>query len=154
MVVKRGSITCVELGLALAVLSTCSGKMRGADRKSRDAVDFQFRDTGFGHGRLFARIGDGESFEGEFVEMANARRCPDREPVAGPATGNAPAMTRKRPEPVSVEDCAEEIEAELSGTQGHSMRCRCRLRDAVLGLSGGGQGVCEVSDGRVIDVRF
>jgi hypothetical protein len=34
------------------------------------------------------------------------------------------------------------------------MKCRFNLADSIIGLSSGGFGLCQASDGRVIDIFF
>jgi hypothetical protein len=45
-------------------------------------------------------------------------------------------------------------EATLSGNKGNIMKCRFNLTDSIIGLSSGGFGLCQVTDGRVIDIFF
>jgi hypothetical protein len=40
----------------------------------------------------------------------------------------------------------------LEGDKGGKMRCKFRLSDTVVGYKGGGYGLCETADGRVIDM--
>jgi hypothetical protein len=40
----------------------------------------------------------------------------------------------------------------LKGDRGGKMRCRFRLSDPILGFKGGGFGLCQTADGRIIDV--
>jgi hypothetical protein len=44
--------------------------------------------------------------------------------------------------------------AVLSGNRGNQMACRFRLTDVIIGFASGGFGLCQMSDGRVIDVFF
>jgi len=44
--------------------------------------------------------------------------------------------------------------ATLDGNQGHSMRCQFRLNEPRAGLTGGGTGICQVSDGGRLSLRF
>jgi len=40
----------------------------------------------------------------------------------------------------------------LQGDRGSNMRCKFRLSDTIVGFRGGGYGLCETEDGRVIDM--
>jgi hypothetical protein len=42
----------------------------------------------------------------------------------------------------------------LNGDRGNGMRCRMELTNRGEGMSGGGSGECEVSDGSQIKIRF
>jgi hypothetical protein len=46
------------------------------------------------------------------------------------------------------------VVATLFGDQGDSMRCRFQLTDPQAGLSGGGVGQCQVSNGWEINVQL
>jgi hypothetical protein len=42
----------------------------------------------------------------------------------------------------------------LQGPDGQYLRCRFQLNDPPSGMSGGGQGQCNLGDGRTIDALF
>jgi hypothetical protein len=46
------------------------------------------------------------------------------------------------------------IKATLSGNRGNTMKCRFDLTDVIIGFSSGGFGLCQLADGRVINVFF
>jgi len=117
---------------AMALLSSCSGGMRGMIQGGGEPVNFQFEDTGFRYGEIRTTLPDGEKFEGKFVE----------EWTSAHGTGSE-----------TVEAYSGYVEAVLFGDKGHTMNCRFRTPDS-LGLLSGGIGRCQVSDGRVIDVQF
>ena len=52
----------------------------------------------------------------------------------------------------TVDEFAGNTEAYLQGDRGNDMKCKFRLSDKVLGFKGGGFGLCETFDGRVIDI--
>ena len=53
-----------------------------------------------------------------------------------------------------VRNYSGSVVATLFGNAGHTMRCRFHLASPELGLSGGGVGECQTSDGRHIDAQF
>ena len=60
--------------------------------------------------------------------------------------------TRNRFE--AVQDFEGNKEAVLYGNKGHTMICRFKVMDVLTGFATGGYGICQVSDGRVIDLYF
>jgi hypothetical protein len=52
----------------------------------------------------------------------------------------------------AVDEFRGNTEAFLYGDRGNNMRCKFRLSDTMLGFKSGGFGLCETSDGRVIDI--
>jgi len=42
----------------------------------------------------------------------------------------------------------------LEGNRGHNMRCRMELKLPAEGMSGGGSGECQASEGSQVIIRF
>lgn len=110
----------------------CSGTMKGIDRYTGKRVYLDYEDQKFGSARIRMTMPDGEHFTGKVVE--------------NPAT---PYASEGYPE---LDEFPGNTEAFLYGDRGSEMRCKFRLSDTVLGFRGGGFGLCEASDGRVIDI--
>ena len=134
--------------LSIGLLAACSGTMKGMVQQGDGSVNFQFEDTGIGHGKLSATISDGETFKGRFADEASSGY------VTGFDTEGRGAIIVHPEEFEAVESYSGNIEAILFGNKGHTMRCKFRANNSLLGLPSGGEGRCEVSDGRVIDVQF
>jgi hypothetical protein len=81
------------------------------------------------------------SFEGR-VERGTDRTQPN--------SGATASMDRFQ----AVESFQGNADAVLSGDRGNMMQCRFFLTDVILGFRSGGFGLCELSDGRVIDVFY
>jgi hypothetical protein len=114
----------------------CSGTMRGIDRYSGKRVHFAYTEEKFGSAELQVQMPDGELFIGKLIEEQMA------------ATANAP-LGKGYP---AVDEFRGNTEAFLYGDRGNNMRCKFRLSDTMLGFKSGGFGLCETSDGRVIDI--
>ena len=131
--------------LFIVLLAACSGTMKGMVQQGGESVNFQFEETGIGHGKLTATLSDGETFKGRFAEESSS----------GFVTGFDTSGTIVRKEAFeAVESYSGNIEAILFGNKGHTMRCKFRADNSLMGLPSGGEGRCQVSDGRVIDVQF
>ena len=114
----------------------CSGTMRGIDRYSGKRVYLAYEEEKFGSAELQLQMPDGELFIGKLIEEQMA------------ATSNAPLG---KGYPV-VDEFQGNTEAYLFGDRGNKMRCKFRLSDTLMGFKSGGFGICETSDGRVIDI--
>jgi len=134
--------------LSIGLLAACSGTMKGMVQQGGESVNFQFEETGIGHGKLRAALSDGETFKGRFADEASSGY------VTGFDTEGTGATIVHREAFEAVESYSGNIEAILFGNKGHTMRCKFRADNSLRGLSSRGAGRCQVSDGRVIDVQF
>jgi hypothetical protein len=134
--------------LAVIVLMAavgCSGTMDGIIRRDAARIQITFTDTRVAAAELITVLPDGERFQGK-PEKLDAQKDMM---AAGAAQGTS--------EPASFPALLSfpgNVKALLSGSKGRQMACRFRLTDVILGFSSGGVGLCQMSDGRVIDVFF
>ena len=131
------AITAVTLVLMVA----CSGSLRGVMRKDASRVAFNYSNSQVGNAELRVILPEGERFEGRAERGINLTR---------PKAGTTTSMDRFE----AVEEFQGNAEAVLSGDRGNIMQCRFLLTDVILGYKSGGFGICQLSDGRVIDVFF
>jgi len=131
----------VFLALVFAVMTACSGTMQGVVRKDARRVSFNYTDSRIGTADLQVALPDGERFAGR-VERGTENTAID------------PGATKSTDRFEAVETFDGNADAVLSGNRGNIMKCRFRLTDIIIGFSSGGFGICQVSDGRVIDIFF
>ena len=134
--------------LSIGLLAACSGTMKGVVQQGGGSVSFQFEETGIGHGNLIAKLSDGETFKGRFADEASSGF------VTGFDTEGREATIVHKEAFEALQSYPGNIEAILFGNKGHTMLCRFRPGNYLRGLPSGGEGRCQVSDGRVIDVQF
>jgi hypothetical protein len=140
-------IACILLALSV-LLAACSGTMKGRVQQGDESVNFQFEDNGIGHGTLRAAFSGGETFKGRFADESSSGFITTFD-TEGPK-----ATIVHREEFEAIESYSGNVEAILFGNQGRTMRCKFRPVNSFMGLPSGGEGRCQISDGRVIDVRF
>jgi hypothetical protein len=114
----------------------CSGTMKGVDRYSGKRIFFAYAQEKFGSAELQVKMPDGELFIGRIIEASMK------------ATSNATAAK----EYPTVDQFHGDTEAFLYGDRGGHMRCKFILSDTIVGFKSGGFGVCETSNGDVIDI--
>jgi hypothetical protein len=114
----------------------CSGTMKGIDRYSGKRIYFTYQEEKFGSAELQVKMPDGELFIGRNIEESMA------------AKSNAP-LGKEFP---AVDQFQGNTEAFLFGDRGKTMRCKFRLSDTIIGFKSGGFGICETSDGHVVDI--
>lgn len=117
-------------------LMACSGSMKGIDRYSGKRVQMAYENEKFGSAGLQIKMPDGELFMGKLLG----------EP--GAAAADAPSQK----EYPAVDEFHGNTEAFLFGDRGNYMKCKFRISDTMMGFKSGGFGLCETSDGRVVDI--
>ena len=129
--------------LLLTVLVGCAGSMKGVVRQDAKRVEFSYTDSRVGVGILQAILPGGERFEGKIVRIGSSDDQSDTA-ISGSESADF----------TDVKLLDGNAEATLLGNKGNLMKCRFDLADSIIGLSSGGFGLCQVSDGRVIDIFF
>ncbi|MEM8871070.1 MAG: hypothetical protein AAGE38_11760 [Pseudomonadota bacterium] len=133
---KFTAICVASLSLSLA---GCGGTMQGVVRGEGTPVQFTYEqglDRDF-----YTAIVDGEQFSGQAVN-------------AGASSGVGTVFTGTDVGTVLVNSTTGEFVAVLLGNRGSTMRCQMNYADSSGFTSLGGVGLCQHSDGRIIDVTW
>ena len=131
----------IFIAVFLGVITACAGSMRGVVQNDGSRVSFNYSDSKMSSASLQVVMPEGERFEGR-VERGTDRTQPN--------SGATASMDRFQ----AVESFQGNADAILSGDRGNMMQCRFFLTDVILGFRSGGFGICQLSDGRVIDVYY
>jgi len=129
------------IAVFLALMTACSGTMQGVVRKDARRVAFDYSDSKIGTADVQVEMPEGERFEGR------VERGTDRTRSNSSSTINSDKFE-------AVETFDGNADAVLSGNRGNIMKCRFHLTDIIIGFSSHGFGICQLSDGRVIDIFF
>ena len=127
----------------LIFLLGCAGSMKGVVRRDAKRIEMTYTDMRLGKGVLETVLPGGESFKGKIVKIG----ATDIQSDTSIATSQSAAFE-------DVQVFEGNAKATLSGSRGNIMKCRFNLTDSLMGISSGGFGLCQVSDGRVIDIFF
>jgi hypothetical protein len=125
-------IRLISLTILIFTITACAGQMKGVDRYSGERVYFSYDGQKFGPAEIEVTLPDGERFVGGRLD----------EPLA---------VNRGKDYP-NIYEFQGNTEIFLQGDRGGKMLCRFRLSDPILGFRGGGFGLCQTADGRIIDV--
>lgn len=128
----RNTFLFICLTACIVLTVACSGTMKGVDRYSGKRVYFDYQDEKLGSAQLQLTMPDGEHFMGKLLEEPAERQSGQKYPAIEQFVGNS--------------------EAHLFGDRGTEMRCKFRLSDRIVGFKSGGFGLCETSEGHVIDI--
>lgn len=136
----------ILLGAVLvATLSACGGNMQGVVRGTGQPVTFAY-EQGMSSDSLTAEI-DGEAFAGKAV-MRGAST------TVGTAFGTATAGTTTAfgTSTLIGSSYTGDFVATLIGNRGSTLSCQLQYADSSGFTTAGGVGICQHSDGRVIDI--
>jgi hypothetical protein len=133
----------ILVAILLTIQLGCAGNMKGVVRRDAKRVKITYTDSRLGKGTLQTVLAGGERFEGKIVKIGRADALSDSA-ISGDESTHFE----------DVEMFEGNAEATLSGNKGNVMKCRFTLTDSIIGLSSGGFGLCQVTDGRVIDIYF
>ncbi len=122
-----------------ALVTGCSGTMQGVVRGEGTPVQFTY-EQGMDRDFYSATI-DGESFSGQAID-------------AGATSGVGTVYSGGGFGTVVTTNSSGNFVAVLMGDRGSSMRCQMNYADSSGLTSMGGVGICQHSDGRIIDVTW
>ena len=135
----------VVLSLILTMVMGCSGQIDGVIRRDAKRIEISYTDSRLTVAELIVVLPDGEQFRGKSERLDRTREAMETASTAGGLqSGNFEA----------VQNFPGNSKATLSGNRGNVIKCRFKITDAIIGFSSGGTGICQISDGRVIDVFF
>lgn len=131
----------------------CSGAMNGMIRDSGERATISYQ-QGMSHDSLQVTLPDGETFKGKVVMVGASTGIASGfgTATAYDSAGNTAFGTGSTFGVVST--YTGNIQGVLFGDRKHTMRCRFQYADSSGFTTAGGVGVCETSDGRVIDVQW
>ena len=128
----KSTVLCISIFVWFIFTLACSGTIKGVDRYTGKRVYLDYQDEKFGSAQLQITMPDGEHFMGKLLDKPAARQSGQEYPAIEEFPGNAEAL--------------------LFGDRGTQMRCKFRLSDRVMGFKSGGFGLCQTSEGHVIDI--
>jgi hypothetical protein len=135
----------VMLVASISLLSACGGTMQGAVRGSGQPVQFSY-EQGMSSDTLTAVI-DGETFNGKAVMRGASTTI-----GTGFGTATAGGTTAFGTTTIVGSSYTGDFVAVLLGSKGSSLSCQLQYADSSGFTTAGGVGVCQHSDGRVIDI--
>jgi hypothetical protein len=133
------------LSLIVALTVGCSGQINGVIRRDAKRIEITYTDSRLTAAELAAVLPDGEQFRGKSESLDRTREAMETASTAGGLQSGGFEAVQSFP---------GNSKATLSGNRGNVIKCRFKITDVIIGFSSGGTGICQVSDGRVIDVFF
>lgn len=146
-------MTRAAIAALCLALAGCAGTMSGMVRGSGERVQMGYQ-QGVSHDELTITMPDGETFVGKAVMVGGSTSMGVGTGTARAVSSSGTVATARANTFGVVNTYTGDVEAVLFGNRSRSMQCRLRYADKGGFTSAGGVGVCETSDGRVIDVQW
>ena len=123
----------------------CSGKLNGIVRRDAGRIEIVYSDSRIAKAELSVILPDGQHFKGKSEKFDRYKET---------AQTDAPQIDDVSIHFENLSTFDGNTMATLGGNRGDVIRCRFRVTDTIIGFSSGGVGLCQISDGRIIDVYF
>lgn len=154
----RRSVARVALLCTAVALSACTtlGSGTGSLQPGAAPVNFAWKSTDGGiTGTMSATLSDGRTFTGPYLEITSNARSVDLTPMwIGWRRGWADWPGWGLPDDFIITQYSGRATANLQATNGERMRCSFYLNQPNAGMGGGGQGQCQLANGRSVDAVF
>ncbi len=131
--------------LVSIMVMACSGQMSGVVRRDAKRIDIMFTDSRLASAELVTVMPNGERFSGKSESYDK-----NKEMMSAESTVTDEVAIHFE----DLQTFPANAKATLYSDRGNMIECRFKLTDVIIGFSSGGVGLCQVSDGRVIDVFF
>jgi hypothetical protein len=119
--------------------------MDGVIQSDAGRIEILFTDSRVAAAELITVLPDGERFRGKPERLDRTKEMME---AGSTATDDISIHFE------ALQTFPGNVKATLSGNRGDFIKCRFKLTDVIIGFSSGGYGICQISDGRVIDVFF
>ena len=131
--------------MILTVAVGCTGQMDAIIRRDAKRIEITYTDSRVAVAELLAVLPNGERFRGKSEWFDKTQ-----EMMEADSTDTDEVAIHFE----AIQTFSGNVKATLSGNRGGTIECRFKLTDVIIGFSGGGIGLCQISDGRVMDVFF
>ncbi|HJY41203.1 MAG TPA: hypothetical protein VJ303_08205 [Steroidobacteraceae bacterium] len=147
-----GLLAIVSAFAACTTMGTGVGTERSGDMKA----NFAWKSTDDRTGTLTANLSNGDTYSGQFFQVTHDTRVETLAPLwngwAGPWHGWR--YWGPYPDTAFVTHYSGRVVANLADGAGEHMRCHFTLMHPQNGMSGGGEGQCQLPSGQTIDATF
>jgi hypothetical protein len=131
--------------LLLVVAMGCSGQIEGVIRRDAKRIQITYTGSRLSVAELTVVLPDGEQFDGRAEKFDREKEMMDRNlATRDDGSGRFDALQSFHGNSMAT----------LAGNRGNVIKCRFKMADVIMGFPSGGAGICQISDGRVIDVFF
>jgi hypothetical protein len=138
------------------LLGACTTMGTGSGSLGDKPVSFSWKSTDGGTtGTMSAILPDGKTFSGPYLQVTKEARTEDFAPMWvgwGYGWRDSPWGPYQDTELTTV--FSDRVMANLKSADGQHLRCHFNLNHPSGGMSGGGQGQCQLQSGGTVDAVF
>jgi hypothetical protein len=157
IMIKRGYLTLrVLLPLLLAAGCTTMGTGYGSTAVGTNPVRFDWKSSDGLDGTMYATLSDGSVYAGAYFQVTDTTTDDTLGPLWdgwGPGWGFGGWENWDTGSDFTTHYTGR-IVANLVDPEGKHIRCKFRLVQPSSGMAGGGQGDCQLPDGKTIEASF
>jgi hypothetical protein len=156
MTKRRYSILRVLLPLLLAAGCTTMGTGYGTTATGSNPVRFNWKSSGGVDGIMYATLADGSVYTGAYFQVTDTTTDDTLGPLWdgwGPGWGFG-GWDYWDTGPDFITHYTGRVVANLVDPEGKHIRCKFRLVHPSSGMASGGQGDCQLPDGKTIETSF
>ena len=128
-------------------------ELRQQNKEGTPLVNFSWLSTGDVSGTMTGSLGDGRTFSGPYFKIAADTRADQLASLWDGWTSTG-SWKHWRPGPDFTRHYSGMILASLETAGGERMRCQFDLAHASFGMNGGGEGICQLTDGLTIQAAL
>jgi len=143
--------------LAASTGCTATGTGFGSAPSGGSEVRFSWKSSDPVTGTIDATLSDGDTFSGTFFQITSDTQVDTLGPLWygwGPRGYYRGEWALWDSGPDFIKHYSGKVAANLAASDGKHMRCMFRLIHPASGMSGGGQGHCQLPDGKTIEAIF
>ena len=134
-----------SIAMSVVLIIGCTGKMEGVIRRDARRIQILYTQSRPTVAELITVLPSGERCRG------NSEKLDATEEMMAAASSKTVEGTGRFEEVLAFNG---NVKATLSGNRGNTLKCRFEVTDVIIGFSSGGFGICQLADGRVVDVFF
>jgi hypothetical protein len=152
----RPAILATLLPLILGTGCTTMGTGFGSTANGTNPVHFSWQSSDDVSGKIYATLADGSVYMGRYFQVTSNTTVDTLEPLWvgwGPEWGWG-GWDYWDQGPEFVTHYSGHVVANLADPEGKHIRCKFQLVHPDSGLAGGGEGNCQLPNGKTIDASF
>lgn len=146
-------LSIAALGLSACAITAEGLELNAEGQGTQASLTFDWHSSDDFSGIMTAHFADGRQFSGPYFEITPQTQIDRLDPLWEGWAANH-GWRHWHPGPGVVRHFNGNVLTNLSAKNGEHLRCRFQLLSPSLGMSGGGEGTCQFTDGSTVDAAI